>query len=86
MPTWLRCRDRETGHEFDLAPEDIRIEQDTVEVLKDYPENSSATALPRAAKHRVDKAGTPPPEPDQPEGTPPDDKPPAVMSAQRRRN
>lgn len=84
MPTWLRCRDRETGHEFDLAPEDIRIEQDTVEVLKEYPENSSATAQPRAAKHRVDKAGNP--RPAQPEGTPPDDNPPAVMSAQRRSN
>ena len=80
MPTWLRCRDRETGHEFDLAPEDIRIEEGTVEVLKDYPENSSETAQPRAAKHRVDKAGNPPPE-----GTPPDN-PPAVTSAQRRSN
>lgn len=92
MPTWLRCRDRETGHEFDLAPEDIRIEQDTVEVLKDYPENSGLTAQPRPAKYRVNlEPVTPPespPEPvaDQPEGSPPDDNPPAVTSANKRRS
>lgn len=92
MPTWVRCRDRETGHEFDLQTEpilDYRLEKDLVEVLKDYPENTGLTALPRAAKHRVDKAGNPssPPETaDQPEGSPPDDNPPAVMSASRRRN
>jgi hypothetical protein len=68
MPTWVRCRDRETGHEFDLAPEDIRIADDSVEVLKDYPEVSGLTAQPRPPKHRVDKAGqsanqTPPAEP-----------------------
>lgn len=90
MPTWVRCRDRETGHEFDLSPEDIRIADDAVEVLKDYPPNTGLTAQPRPAKHRVDKAGqplTPPPDSaDQPEGHAPDDNPPAVTSANKRRS
>lgn len=91
MPTWLRCRDRETGHEFDLAPDDIRIAEDTVEVLKGYPENAGLTARPRPAKHRVDKAGqplsSPPDSAEQPDGAPaPDDNPPAVTSANTRRS
>lgn len=59
MPEWVRCRDRDTGHEFDLSPEDIRVQDGSVEVLKDYPENSGLTAQPRPAKYRVDKAGQP---------------------------
>lgn len=52
MPTWLRVRSKSTGHEFDVAPTALR---DDHEVLKDYPENSGTTALPRPAKHRVSK-------------------------------
>lgn len=59
MPEWVRCRDRDTGHEFDLSPEDIRVQDGSVEVLKDYPENASSTAQPRPAKYRVDKSGQP---------------------------
>jgi hypothetical protein len=59
MPEWVRCRDRDTGHEFDLSPEDIRVQDGSVEVLKDYPENSGLTAQPRPAKYRVDKSGQP---------------------------
>lgn len=59
MPEWVRCRDRDTGHEFDLSPEDIRVQDGSVEVLEDYPENASSTAQPRPAKYRVDKAGQP---------------------------
>jgi hypothetical protein len=59
MPEWVRCRDRDTGHEFDLSPEDIRVQDGSVEVLEDYPENASSTAQPRPAKYRVDKSGLP---------------------------
>lgn len=59
MPEWVRCRDRDTGHEFDLSPEDIRVQDGSVEVLEDYPVNASSTAQPRPAKYRVDKAGQP---------------------------
>lgn len=59
MPEWVRCRDRGTGHEFDLSPDDIRVLDGSVEVLKDYPENKGLTAQARAPKFRVDKAGKP---------------------------
>lgn len=59
MPEWVRCRDRDTGHEFDLSPEDIRVQDGSVEVLEDYPENTGLTAQPRPAKYRVDKSGQP---------------------------
>lgn len=96
MPKWVRCRDRETGHEFDLQEQDIRIEENTVEVLKDYEPNESSTARPRPPKHRVGKDGLPylnpksPPaesQSDQPEGVPaPDENPPAVTSANSKRS
>lgn len=96
MPTWVRCRDRDTGAEYDLQTEpilDYRLEKDLVDVLEDYPANTGLTAQPRAAKHRVNLEPVVPPETppadvstDQPEGSPPDDNPPAVMSAPRRRN
>ena len=73
MPEWVRCRDRDTGHEFDLSPEDIRVQDGSVEVLEDYPENASSTAQPRPAKYRVDKAG-------QPLTAAPTDQPPADES------
>lgn len=92
MPKWVRCRDRETGHEFDLQEQDIRIEEDSVEVLKDYPVHEGLTATPRPPKHRVTKTGAPSSPPDesqadQPEGVPaPDDKSPAVTSANPKRS
>lgn len=82
MPVWLRCRDKDTGHEFDLSPEDIRIADGSVEVLTDYPENSSSTARPRPAKHRVDKAG----QPHTPQAAEPAATTPAVTSANSKRS
>ncbi|WBQ03023.1 hypothetical protein [Kribbella sp. CA-293567] len=58
-PTWIRVKDVDTGHEFDLHEEDPRLRGTAVEILKDYPENSSSTARARAPKFRVDKAGKP---------------------------
>jgi hypothetical protein len=63
MPTWVRCRDRDTGHEFDLHADDLRVTDGTVEVLTDYPENTGLTATPRPPKHRVDLAGQSQPSP-----------------------
>lgn len=57
MPKWVRCRDRDTGHEYDLSPNDLRVRDGRVEVLEDYPPNQ--TDRPRRAKHRIDKAGRP---------------------------
>lgn len=65
MPTWLRCED-EHGNQFDLSPEDARVTGDVVKVLADYPPNTGLTAVARAPKSRVDKAGqtqTPPADP-----------------------
>ena len=59
--TWVRCRDRETGHEFDLSADDPRVRKGLVIVLRNYPENTRPYA--RKAKHRVRKSGkaiTPP--------------------------
>lgn len=53
MPTWVRVRDKSTGHEYDVAASAVR--EDAHEVLKDYPENSGLTARPRPAKHRAAK-------------------------------
>lgn len=58
MPEWLRVRD-EHGNEFDLPPNHPLIKRKVVEVIKDYPENKGSTAVSRAAKVRVDKAGKP---------------------------
>jgi hypothetical protein len=59
VPTWVRCRDRDTGHEYDLAEKDLRVRTGRVEVLAGYPTNSGTTARPRPAKHRTDKSGRP---------------------------
>jgi len=55
MPTYIWCRDKDTGHCFDVDADDPRLyEADSpFEVVKDYPENSSPTAIQRAPKHRV---------------------------------
>lgn len=54
MPTWLRVRDNDTGHEYDVAEGDPRIGK-SMELVKDYPPNSGRTATPRPPKHRVHK-------------------------------
>ena len=59
MPTWVRCRDPDTGHEYDLSDRDARVRRGLVEVLTRYPRNAGTGARPRPAKHRVDKAGRP---------------------------
>lgn len=50
---WLRVRDPETGHEYDLH-ESAMIDPGLV-VLEDYPPNNTDVARP--AKHRTDLAG-----------------------------
>lgn len=52
---WIRCRDKDTGHEYDLDSRDARIRMEIVEVIEDYPLNEGR--FPRPAKHRVSKAG-----------------------------
>lgn len=59
MPTWLRVRDRDTGHEYDLHERDRRVRLGLVDVLPRYPPNTGASARPRPAKHRTDKSGRP---------------------------
>lgn len=59
MPTFVRVRDKDTGHEYDLSPQDSRVRDGVVEVLEDYPQNTGASARPRPAKHRTDKTGRP---------------------------
>lgn len=59
MPTWIRVRDKQTGHEYDVAPNAHAIRSGAVEVLADYPKNSGLTARPRPVKHRTSKAGKP---------------------------
>lgn len=49
MPDFIRVRDKDTGHEYDVA--DSAIDPKAHEILKDYPPND--TGLPRPAKHRV---------------------------------
>ena len=50
-PVWVRCRDRDTGHEYDLHVSDARVRNNVVEVLASYPPN--LTNRPRRAKHRI---------------------------------
>lgn len=55
MAAWVRCRDRDTGHEYDLASTDPRVRDGRVIVLEHYPSNLRNAA--RRAKHRVRKDG-----------------------------
>lgn len=55
MSKWVRCRDRDTGHEYDLSEDDPRVRRGRVTVLRDYPENTRDSARP--AKYRVRKNG-----------------------------
>lgn len=59
MPTWIRCRDPETRHEFDLHEEDVRLADGSVELVKGYPKHSGLTAQPRPPKYHVRKDGKP---------------------------
>lgn len=59
MPTWIRVRDRDTGHEYDLREDDRRVRLGLVDVLTNYPTNTGSAARPRRAKHRVTKSGRP---------------------------
>lgn len=57
MSTWVRVRDKSTGHEYDLHVDDVRVREGRgVEVLKNYPPNE--TTRPRPPKHRVAKSGS----------------------------
>jgi hypothetical protein len=58
-PTWIRVRDRDTGHEYDLHEESPLLGTAVVTVIEGYPEHSSSSAQPRPPKYRVDKAGQP---------------------------
>lgn len=60
MTTWVRVRDRDTGHEYDVAESAFRPEVH-VKVNKpaQYPDLSGPAARPRPAKHSTDKAGRP---------------------------
>jgi len=49
---FVRVRDKDTGHEYDVVA--TAVDPEAHEVLKDYPPN--LTGIPRPAKHRTDKA------------------------------
>ncbi len=53
MTTFVRVRDKDTGHEYDVAEQ--AINPDAHLVLRGYPTSDRA----RPAKHRTDKAGRP---------------------------
>lgn len=57
MPTWVRVRDKTTGHEYDVAPGAVRKDQHVV--LEDYEQNASSTAEARPAKTRQPKGQAP---------------------------
>lgn len=63
MPTtWIRVRDKETGHEYDVADRGYDPDLHTkVNAPKQYPDLSGPTARPRPARLRTDKAGQPAP-------------------------
>lgn len=61
MVTFIRVRDRETGHEFDIAETAYRESKHIkVNAPKQYPPLTSddvRRVTARPAKHRTDKAG-----------------------------
>lgn len=60
VPAWVRVRDRDTGHEYDVAGTAFDAELHTkVNASKQYPDLYGPGARPRPAKHRVDLAGQP---------------------------
>lgn len=56
MPTYIRVRDDCTGHEVDVDERSLRPGMTPID---GYPTNSGPGAVPRPAKHRVDKTGRP---------------------------
>ena len=54
---FVRVRDKDTGHEYDVAAS--AVDPKAHEVLTDYPPN--LTGIARPAKHRTDKAAQPAP-------------------------
>lgn len=59
LTTWIRVRDRDTGHEYDVNARDPRLRTGLWIILRNYPTNSGHGAMPRPAKHRVTKSGRP---------------------------
>lgn len=51
--TWIRVRDKATGHEYDVR--EGAVDDDVHEPLKAYPPHRSPD--PRPAKHRLNKDG-----------------------------
>lgn len=59
MPTWVRVKDRGTGHEYDVD-ESALIPEVHVRLNKPaFPDLSGPYARPRPAKHNTTKAGRP---------------------------
>jgi hypothetical protein len=55
VPIWIRCRDDQTGHEFDATPQ--QSTRPGVTPIDGYPPNSGPGAKPRPAKAFVGKSG-----------------------------
>lgn len=55
MPTYIRVKDPETGHEFDVLEGSILLRRDLVRPVKEkrYP----PSPIRRAPKHHIDLAG-----------------------------
>lgn len=70
MPTFVRVKDNESGHEYDLPERRARqlADRGAVTVLEDYEPNAGSTARARPPKYRVDKAGNPIAAPESTEG------------------
>jgi hypothetical protein len=56
MPKWIRVRDRETGHTFDVAESTVEANPDTYEVVKGVEPVEGLTAKPRPAEHYTGSA------------------------------
>lgn len=59
MPTWVRVKDKSTGHEYDVAESALDPEVHTRLSSRKYPDVSGPYARPRPAKHNTTKAGRP---------------------------
>lgn len=56
---WIRVRDKDVGHEFDVAPSAFDPEVHALVKSAAYPDLRGDTAQSRPAKFRTDKAGQP---------------------------
>lgn len=60
MPTFIRVRDKSTGHTYDIDERSFREDKHLkINAPKQYPDLTGPGARPRPAKHRTDKAGQP---------------------------